>query len=284
MPMEPPGKSRPFHVMIMQGPTGSGKTALPMRLAPGAIAVHSTDGRWKEEAELRIATKGTDVVGNTYHVRVDLEVDEAFQAAAKSGGKDEKAAAEALVDAQAERIKQETWLPFKRDYIQQMVRADHRTTILDYADELYDWLRLANFGKLERNHQLAYVPVNHEYKEIVSMAERYSKNLILVHQLHKEYQSYMDPESGREKSRETGRFKRKGSNSAHYYIHSVVESIMFDKATPGSPTPGEPWFGLRIVQAKLNPIMSGEVIAVPETWEDLMALLHPQVPSERWSE
>ncbi len=261
----PDDTPKPYHVMSITGAGGSGKTHLAAQ-APGMCGLQSSDGRYDGVIQKFGASKF--IIGE-YFTQIDLSADELF----KEGNKE---LAATLASGQATRITNELWNPFTKDYKQIMENPDVRSCIWDQADEFNEYLRLANFGKLEKNPQMASGPVNMEYKGLIREAHRRKKNLILINQMKQRYKSVTD-DNGREKSiactdaAGNAVMERRANQSADYLIHSFLRCVK----TPG------PTFTVEIVQAKLNPFMDGSVVEVTD-WPSLMALLAPDVPAEAW--
>lgn len=275
----------PFHILSITGLTGSGKTSLGV-MAPKKMVIMSTDNRYegvikKKDSDGNPIYNIDDFLVGHYGVKVDLTVDETFKDASD---KDTKERALLAADRQAARIRRESWQPVLDDFKSGMENSEVRSIVMDYADELYDIERLSYFGKLERNPQLGYVPVNMEWKQQIAQAHKYRKNLILIHQMTQKYQSELDPISEKEKSVIVkGEWRKKGSTSADYYVHSFVETLYIPPVRDAKNAVVRDGIRkLKIVQAKLNPAVDGAVIDVPADWMTLMQYLAPDEPMEGW--
>lgn len=276
----------PFHILSITGLTGSGKTSLAA-MAPKKMVILSTDNRYegvikKKDSDGNLLYNLDDFIVGSYGVKVDLTVDEAFKDASDQ---QQKEAAERKADLQAARIRRESWQPVLDDLKAGFEHPETRSVLMDLADELYDIERLTYFGKLERNPQLGYVPVNMEWKQQIAQAHKYRKNLILIQQMTQKYSQELDPISEKAKSvRVEGEWRKKGSGSADYYVHSFVETLYIpprrDPKTNAVVTEGVR--KLKIVQAKLNPALDGAIIDTPNDWPTLMAYLAPDEPMEGW--
>lgn len=288
MSLEPASKKLtvPFHILSITGLTGSGKTSVAA-MAPKKMVIMSTDNRYegvikKKDEEGNPIYNIDDFLVGHYGVRVDLSVDEM----AKDAGSDKEARERALMaaDRQAARIRRESWDPVLKDLDEGFKHPEVRTITMDYADELYDIERLSYFGKLERNAQLGYVPVNMEWKQQIAKAHQYRKNLILIQQMAQKYNTELDEVSMKEKSViAKGEWRKKGSTSADYYVHSFLETIYTPPVRDAKNIvvrAGQR--KLKIVQAKLNPSVDGQIIDVPADWVTLMQYLAPDEPAEGW--
>lgn len=250
----------PFHILSIEGLPKTGKTHF-YSTAPGGIGVQSLD----------FGTEGViDKFPDTYF---DVkEYNFAYDFTIKSRGD------EAV--EQAERIKEDYWAPFNTDCAAFFADPAIRTVVWDTASEVWEMLRLAHFGKLQQNPQLAYGPVNAEYKALVRMANVARKNLVLVHQLSKEYREV--EENGKTKSVETGNFKRTGNNKVDYLVHSYIR-LHYSEPVKNSKgiivTPGR--FQTEILRSRFNPDVNGMIVDSTD-FVSLMSLLAPHVESDAW--
>lgn len=259
-----------YHIMSITGPGGSGKTHLACQ-GPGKIGILSTDGKYDGLVQ-RFGGAAKFIIG-AYFAQVDLTADELFK------DRDTKEQAGAYADAQADRVRQEVMKPLTADYRSLLANKSVRTVVMDQADEINEYIRLANFGKLEKNPQLGNGLVNAEFKGLVRMAHEAKKSLVMINQMKQKYRNVVD-DNGREKSvamSDAGGnpvYVRRANESADYLIHSIVRC-------EAGVRDGMPEFKVHIVQAKLNPIMQGTVLVSP-TWAELMGVLAPEVPAEEW--
>lgn len=246
----------PFHILSIEGPPKVGKTHF-YSTAPGAIGVQSMD----------FGTEGVidKFPDTTFDVR---EYNFAYDFTIKSRGDE--------ATEQADAIKTNYWAPFNNDATEFFADPNIKTVVWDTASEVWEMLRLAHFGKLQQNPQLAYGPVNAEYKALVRMANIARKNLILVHQMSKEYKDVDG------KPQETGNFKRTGNNKIDYLVHTYVR-LHYDEPVKNVKgvvvTPGK--FKTEILRSRFNPDVNGMVIDTPD-FVTLMSLVAPHVEAEAW--
>lgn len=276
-----PGVTKPFHVLAVSGPRQSGKTHLACS-APGDIAIQSFDfgtngvvQHFREEKVIWVAE---------YTYEVDLAADLLYHEAVgkdRATAEELKAAAEKVADRQADRVMQQVWKPFVNDRKAAFSNPQVRTVVDDTATEINEMLRLANFGKLERNPQLAYGPINAEYKSLVRMAHTYEKNLVLIHQVGNVWKKYTDPH-GNTKEVETEELRALGNKKADYLVHSWVrmEFVPPKRATDGTVVK-KGFFRATVEKARLNPQVNGMTLDNPD-WVTLMMFLAPDVPAEAW--
>lgn len=280
---KPAGSQDAFHVLSVRGKPKTGKTHLGLT-APGGIAVQSWDFGTQG-----VVQKFPDKVIYVaeYAIEIDLTADEAYhEMAANQKLSDEQLAklrelAAQASDRQAAKITKEVWGPFRRDRLAAFTNPEIRTVMDDTATEMNEVLRLANFGKLEKNPQIAYGPINAEYKELVRMAHKYRKNLVLVHQVGKVWKEFTD-DRGRTKNVETDEWKPQGNAKADYLVHTFVDTEYLPpvRRANGEVT-REGVFKVKIDRARLNPSVNGMTLDNPD-WATLMAFVAPDVPMENW--
>jgi hypothetical protein len=264
-----PTIQKPFHILSVAGLAKSGKTHLGAS-APGDVGFQSldfgTDGIIQKFPEKAIYVA-------EYGVSVDLAADEALKEKAPNYDK--------LADEQAMRITRETWKPFKDDFTCLLQEKSIKSIVWDRADEVNEVLRLANFGRLERNPQLAYGLVNAEYKGLVRQASAARKNLIMLHAMDTKYKTIVD-QNGKEKSVPTDELKRCGNSRADFLVHSFIELTYTEPVRNAKNEIIKPSSRkCKILRARLNPPVDGMVLESPD-WVTLMMFLMPDVPSEAW--
>ena len=251
----------PFHILSVEGLPKTGKTHLCAG-APGGIGIQSLDFGTEGIIE-KFSDTYFDV--REYNFAYDFTIQKRGDEATE----------------QADRIKADYWEPFNQDAAQFFGDPSIKTVVWDTASEVWEMLRLAHFGKLMQNPQMQYGVVNAEYKALVRMANTARKNLILVHQLAKEYKTIEDG-NGKEKSIETGNYKRQGNNKVDYLVHSYVRTL-YDEPVKNSKgviaTPGK--FKIEIIRSRFNPDANGLIIDAC-SFVDLMGLLAPHVDSDAW--
>lgn len=265
-----PGKVAPFHILSIEGMPKQGKTHLAAT-APGVVAFQSldfgTDGilqKFEDYASKFMVAE--------YRVNLDVTADAVMQQMAKVRGakKDDlQAIAYKEAEEQALKVKREVWQPFVQDYDSLLDEESVRTIVWDTATEVNEMLRLANFGKLEKNPKIAYGPINAEFKAQIRKAQERRKNLILIHHMKPVY-----IESERGASTESGRYVLKGNSSLENLVHSYVKvSKKIDK--------GKAKFVTTIRDARLEPSATGRTINNAD-WPTLMMELMPNVDPKVW--
>ena len=252
----------PFHILSIEGLPKTGKTHFCCT-APSGIAIQSLD----------FGTEGIIEKFDDKKFSVE-EYNFAYDYTIKSRGDE--------ASEQADRIKTDYWAPFNTDATRFMADPAIRTVVWDTASEVWEMLRLAHFGKLMQNPQLQYGVVNAEYKALVRMANVARKNLILIHQLTKEYKDVDDGKGGT-KSVESGEYKRQGNNKVDYLVHTYVRNHYIPpvKDVKGNiKAAGK--FQIEILRSRYNPDVNGMVLESPD-WTTLMGLVAPHIDSEAWA-
>jgi hypothetical protein len=268
---------RPFHSLSLEGEAGGGKTFLAAG-APGKAFIQSSDNRWRAVIKQLYPDEwGERFLCQNYMMEVDTTPDEVF----KSGENGAKEKGYALADIQAARINSRWWVPLVNDFKEALRDPEIKTIIWDQADELYEILRMANFGKIERNDQKGYVPVNAEWKGLIKQARDARKNHIMIHQLKTKWEKVPDA-NGNLKDQDTGKKVRSGSDKADYLVDSFISAKYVD---PKRDTAGnvvtEGKFIVTIKRAKLNPSVNGMELEAPD-WATLMMYLDPSIDPEEW--
>lgn len=248
---------RPFHILSLEGQPKTGKTHFACT-APGPVGWQSLD----------FGTEG--IVDKFPDKPFDIrEYDLSYDFTIKTRGKD--------AEEQSDAIRADYWKPFESDAHD--LFSSCRTVVWDTATEVWEMLRLAHFGKLEKNPQLQYGPINAEYKALLRLANTHRTNLILIHHQSKLYKNVMDGD--KLKSIETDQWRRQGNNKVAALVHSYCTMQYSDpvKNTRGDITkPGQ--FTTAIDRSRFNPEVNGTVLEAPD-WDTLMAFLHPTV--EDWN-
>ena len=116
-------------------------------------------------------------------------------------------------------VADEAWNNIMRDY-QEMLASGARTGIIDTGSELWEILRLARFGKLDKVMPHHYGPVNAEFREIIRMAYDTGMNLWLLHKMKDEYTN----------DKRTGDVKRAGFSDMGFLVQIAVRCWRDDES------------------------------------------------------
>lgn len=164
-----------------------------------------------------------------------------------------------LKQDQAVRLYEPIWEKAKEAFMSIMDSGKVRTIILDTADELYDLIRLARFGKLTQVAKESYHVVYAELEEVLKRPLYVNGlNAIYISKSEKEYKPEVDPMTGKiikgSRSEWTGGYTRKGYKSLGFITQINLESFR-------TPAGG---FAIRVDNSRFNPSVDGMVIAADE--------------------
>jgi hypothetical protein len=119
-----------------------------------------------------------------------------------------------------------------------------RSIVFDTDTEFWEMLRLARFGRLTQVKPHHYGPVNAEYRTLIRLAKRSSKNLILLHKKKDEYVKGKKSDLGIP----TGKKIRAGMKEVGYLVQVIVELFR-----------DEDGYNMEIKRCRQNPELDGEV-------------------------
>lgn len=264
-----PDKVAPFHILSIEARPKQGKTHLACT-APGVVGIQSTDFGTDGVVQKFDDYENRFMVAE-YRVDLDVTADAVMQEMAKvRGAKKDDLQALAYQEAQKQalKVKKDVWQPFVQDFNDLLDEPSVRTIVWDTATEVNEMLRLANFGKLEKNPKIAYGPINAEFKALIRKAQERRKNLVLIHHMT---EVYIEVEG---RSEATGRYRLKGNSSLENLVHSYVHvEKKMDK--------GQPKWITTIRDARFQPAATGKQL-INTDWAGLMMELMPEVDPEEW--
>jgi hypothetical protein len=146
----------------------------------------------------------------------------------------------------------EIWKRVLADIQKAAANRDARTTILDTGTDIWELLRLAEFGQLSPAADIkrAYQPLNQMYKSIIRAFYGTSQNLIVIHKCSKEYK---DEKVSTNKgvqvvSKWTGEYERAGFKESGYLIQANIRH-MYDQANRQ--------FGIKVIDCRQNMDIAG---------------------------
>lgn len=234
---------RPRLIISVQGSEGGGKSHFAMS-APGPIYHQNADF-------------GTEGVIDKFNSRKEIHKADYSIVLPESVQQLEGAA---YMDSVAN-LCNPKWESFKRDFRFALPRA--RSVVWDTADEFWELIRLARFGKLDQIKAHHYGPVNREYRDLINEAYSSDCNLIMLHKMKDEYVN----------DKRTGALKRTGFKDADYAAQVAVRSFKQD---------GQ--FYLEVIKCRLNTDIEGMTIPQsPDTgFADLAQMVLPQFEREQW--
>lgn len=97
-----------------------------------------------------------------------------------------------------------------------------RTTIVDTGTDLYELMRLAEFGRLEKIPQLAYGQLNQQVASLFDDAYNSKGNVIWIHHMKEVWENKYN-EKGKLVSTPTGTYKMDGSKVVKDKVQAVIE-------------------------------------------------------------
>jgi len=134
-------------------------------------------------------------------------------------------------------------------YFRALDHKDVRTIVFDRADQMWELMRLAEFGQLNPAADIkkAYLSLNQLYKSFIRKAYDTDKSLVLVHGMKRVYSRRKDSQ-GRDVDTWEGLYDRMGFGESAYLIQSNLEHYFI---------PGDNTFGVRILNCRQNPSVTG---------------------------
>jgi len=149
------------------------------------------------------------------------------------------------------------WDKFEASFDDTIRTSDIRTVVVDTATELWELLRLARFGSLNKIKgfgkdaaKFAYGPVNAEFRRFLrQILDKSDKNLILLHKMKAEYIA----------NERTGNWERAGFSDIDFIAQAVIE---LDRINP-TPDDPETTFKLTVVDSRHNPTVNGTELTDP---------------------
>lgn len=156
-----------------------------------------------------------------------------------------------------------------------------RSLFVDTATELYEILRIAEFGKLGEVLPTSYGPVNARFRDWIRQVLDSDSNLLLTHKVKEEWDN-----KGGGVGQKTGRVIRAGFKEVEFDVHV---SIRHDrdwgerddpKARP-EITSG-PFF-FQVYDCRQNPDVVGQMFVQPDnSWMDLAMAVYPDSDPNDW--
>lgn len=139
------------------------------------------------------------------------------------------------------------WNSFFASYYAAVENPDVRTIVLDKGGDVWDLLRMAILGAFEKIPSLKYTEVNGMYRQLFRAVKSTNKNLIVTHEIEKEYQNVK--KDGKDVSEWTGGYKRDGFNKLGFLLDASITTRREGKE-----------FTAEIVEAKRNMNVAGDVL------------------------
>jgi hypothetical protein len=148
-----------------------------------------------------------------------------------------------------------------------------RSVVVDTATELWELLRMKEFGKLTQVMPHHYGPVNAKYRAMIRMAYDSKKNLILLHKMKSKYIN----------DKRTADYERAGFADTGFLVQ-VNAQVYRDPPwvdEDGVQNPGD--FNLYIRDCRQNPDMAGVTLTGDMcNFPVLASLVLPEVDMGEW--
>lgn len=240
----------PRLIVNIEGVEKSGKSHFALT-APGPIVYQSVDCGLEGVVQKFSGTKPIAV--REYAFRVPTGID-----------RDNKPAVVAKV--------KEEWEKFTADY-RAALKAKARTIVWDSASEIWEFLRLARLGKLEKVMPMNYAEVNAEFREMIRLAFDNDSNLILLHRLKDEWS---------EGGSKTGKKERKGMGEVGFLVQASARLLITPPKLGKDGSVTTPLSrSLQILECRMNPEATGTTL--PDCDFGMLAsILMPEVDPDVW--
>jgi hypothetical protein len=109
------------------------------------------------------------------------------------------------------------WDVFCRDYNAALAHPAIRTIVIDSGSDMWEFIRMAEFGKLIQVPPLKYREVNSDLRKMVRAVLTTDKSLIITHKLKMEYDS---------NNRPTGKYSMSGFSEIPYLVQANLETFI----------------------------------------------------------
>lgn len=146
--------------------------------------------------------------------------------------KDDKAYNDA-VSAAVQAVAEEAMEKFYAAYYTSL--ANFETTIVDTGSDLWELIRLANFGRLEKVPQLAYTQLNKAMDKILDDAYAYKGSVLFTHHVKEKWQTFIN-DKGKEQGKPSGIFDMAGYSGIKKKVQAVIELWREDLTEPDPET------------------------------------------------
>ena len=155
------------------------------------------------------------------------------------------------------------WMQVKTAWKDALASRDIRTLIGDTATEMWELVRLARFGKLDKVMPLQYGPVNTEFRDLIRSAYMTNKNVVLLHKQKSEYVN----------DKRTGKMERSGFSDMGYLVQINLKTWRDE----------DNQFGFTVIDCRQSAGLNGEEYVQPmNTFQYLAADVFPQTDLEYW--
>jgi hypothetical protein len=183
----------------------------------------------------KFMNEGKEVYHSIYKSKIDLPPGKRLR------GQD-------LLDYRSEQGDQ-IYRSFRKDWT--FALENFRTVIVDTATELWEIMRLKQFGKLDQVKPHHYTPINREYRDMISEAYDSEANVILVHKVKDEWLN----------DKRTGKKELQGFKETAFLTHCHLR--VFRTPRDEWDPPDDLGFRVEIVECRQNAELTGEILEPP---------------------
>ena len=261
-----PAKRCPRRIIAsIQGPVKCGKTRLALT-APKPCGYIAVEVGGDEGVVDQFIPDGQDVYDGIQSVQIRMATPAFVDRSAYPLNKDGDKLYDAAVAAENQIVADAAYNKFLDAYYTSL--ANFRTTIVDTGSDLWELLRMAFYGKLEKVPQLAYTALNKAYDKLLDDAFSYQGNVIFTHHLKRVWESYTD-NNGKEQRRASDQWEMAGYAGIKKKVQAVIELWREDLTEPNINTGRMVKFNGIIVDSRHSPDAMGEKFEDDFTFADI---------------
>lgn len=114
--------------------------------------------------------------------------------------------------------------------------ANMATTVVDTGSDLWELLRLSNFGRLEKIPQLAYGQLNKSMDKLLDDAFSSPGSVIFLHHMKEKWDQVLDPNTGKSRGQASGVFDTAGYGGIKKKVQATIELWREDLSEPDPDT------------------------------------------------
>lgn len=147
--------------------------------------------------------------------------------------------------------------------------ANCKTTVVDTGSDLWELIRMANFGRLEKIPMLSYGPMNKSMDKLIDDAFSTKGNLIMIHHMKEKWMQVLNEKTGNMMGQPSGIFEMSGYSGIPKKVQAVVEMWREDLKEPCEFTEMLVKFNSVIIDSRHNPASMGKTMEVDITFPKL---------------
>jgi hypothetical protein len=164
--------------------------------------------------------------------------------------------------AEVEAIAAPVWLRFVQDF--ETALTQFRTIVIDTSTELWELLRLAEFGKVGQVKAIHYGPVNAAFRRLLRIPYNTACNVIFIHKMKRTYLN----------DTWNGKHERAGFGGTSYEVQLQARTFWDD----------EDGFQLEIEDCRQRAELRGEIVPTPMCdFPNLAMMVYPDSRESDWA-